>query len=77
MTTGVRTFSARLYPRVAIEAAAQKLQDICGVAIEDDVDGTRVTLALPDDSGDEDLMGEFSNLALVSAIEIHLHESAS
>ena len=66
-----RAFSARLYPRPAIESAALGFKDICEVRIEDDPEGTRVTLALPSDGGEE-VMREFCNLALTAAVEIHL-----
>lgn len=71
MIASSRAFSARLYPRAAIESAALDFKEICAVRIEDDPDGTRVTLALPPDAG-EDVMGEFCNLALKAAVEIHV-----
>jgi hypothetical protein len=69
-----RAFSARLYPRAAIESAALGFKEICEVRLEHDPDGTRVTLALPADAG-EDLMDEFCNLALTAAVEIHLRSA--
>jgi hypothetical protein len=64
-----RDFSARLYPRTAIESAILGFKEICDIRIEDYPDGTRVTLALPADAG-EDVVDEFCNIALRAAVEI-------
>lgn len=71
MTKNTQVFSPRLYPRAAIDRAAADFREICDVCIEDDPDGTRATLVLPDGAGD-DVMREFCNIALVAAIESHL-----
>ena len=71
MTTSTQIFSARLYPRAAVENAAAGFREICDVRVEDDPTGTRATLVLPEGAG-EDVMREFCNVALAAAVEIHL-----
>jgi hypothetical protein len=69
--TRTRLFSNHIYPRSAIEGAALAFGGICDVRVEDDPDGTRATLELPEGAND-DLVGEFCNIALVTAIEMRL-----
>lgn len=71
MTATVRVFSSQLYPRAALENAARAFEGVCPVQLEDAPSGVAVSLEAPEDA-DADLMGEFSNLALVTAIELHL-----
>jgi hypothetical protein len=66
-----RTFAGEIYPRRAVESAAVTMRDVCDVRIDDEKGGVRVTLDLPD-AGAADLLHEFSNLALIAAIEEHL-----
>lgn len=71
MRTQSLLFSARIYPRAAIEGAIGAFRGVCDVRIEDDPSGTRAMLELPDGAG-EDVVGEFCNIALATAVELHL-----
>jgi hypothetical protein len=71
VTTHSQLFSARIYPRSAVEGAASAFQGVCQVRLDNDPVGTRATLELPDGAG-EDVVGEFCNLVLAAAIETRL-----
>jgi hypothetical protein len=64
-------FSARIYPRAAIEGAIDAFRGVCDVRAEDDPCGTRATFELPEGAS-EDVLGEFCNIALATAVEMHI-----
>lgn len=69
MIARTRTFSANLYPRSAVEAAVLAFHGICEVSVEDELGGIRATFELPD-GATEDVIGEFCNVALITAVEM-------
>jgi hypothetical protein len=71
VTTSRRVFAGNLYPLRALESASAAFGEVCPTHLEEVPEGTRVTFDLPE-GADVDLVGEFSNIALVAAIEIHL-----
>jgi len=71
LTTHSLLFSARIYPRAAIDSAAAAFRGICDVRVDDGSDGTRATLELPEGAGEE-VVGEFCNIALAAAVEMQL-----
>jgi hypothetical protein len=64
-------FSARIYPRAAVESAVTAFGDICRIRVEDVPEGTRAVVDLPEGAGD-DVVGEFCNIALAAAVELQL-----
>ena len=69
MIARTRTFSTSLYPRSAVESAVLAFQGICEVSVEDELGGIRATFELPD-GATEDVIGEFCNVALITAVEM-------
>lgn len=66
-----RTFSASIYPRAALEAAALAFQGICRVNLTDERQAVRAEFELPPEAT-EDVVAEFCNVALVASIEAQL-----
>jgi hypothetical protein len=64
-------FSARIYPRAAVESAVTAFREICEIRIHDVPEGMRAVISLPEGAGD-DVVGEFCNIALAAAAETHL-----
>jgi hypothetical protein len=72
--TDVRVTSARLYPRAALQAAADAFRGICEVRVEAVPGGAEVTVVVPEGGGRE-VADEFFNLALAASVETLLDSS--
>jgi hypothetical protein len=66
-----RTFSTKLYPRSALEAAVLSFQGICEVRLAEEPTGICATFELPT-GATETVIDEFCNVALIASVEAQL-----